>query len=90
MQTRRQKQLLKLAAVADKCQEIAYNNNYTDPNSDVGWWGLHETISLFNYYIIENDDNYIDIGRGLLEMIPESAGPEFAELVKGIKNCCLK
>jgi hypothetical protein len=88
MQTRRQKLLLKVAAMADECQNIAYNYSYTEPNSDIGWWGLHETISLFHYYIIGNDDNYINIGRGLLEMIPEGY-PEFAELVKGIK-CLLK
>lgn len=75
---------LRLADLADKCQLYAYNMNFRFPDSDVGWWGLHETTSLFHQYVLEEDEErYIDVGRYLYEMwsqIP-AADPD-------VKNFC--
>lgn len=64
-----QTNFLRLADLADKCQLYAYNMNFRFPDSDVGWWGLHETTSLFHQYVLEKDEErYMDVGRYLYKM----------------------
>lgn len=78
--------LKKLSKLADTCQYKAYQLNYTEPDTNIGWWGLHETISLFDYYIIEEDeDHYMHMAPGLLEMLEEipkeKLDSDFKELI---------
>lgn len=80
--------LKELSKLADACQYKAYQLSYTDP--DIGWWGLHETISLFDYYIIgEEDDHYMDMAPGIIEMLEEipkkKLDADFNKLIKMIR-----
>ncbi len=90
MKANKQVDLKKLSKLADVCQYKAYQLNYTNPNDDICWWGIHETISLFDYYIIEEDeDHYMNMSTGLIEMLKEipkeKLDADFHELIKIIQ-----
>ena len=71
VQTRRQQLLKQLALEADRCQLMAYNLSFDPKYADEPMWSFHEEISLFHYYLVEEDNhkNYMYIGKGLIEML---------------------